>query len=125
VAAGQELGVVDENDLPSHRKAAGRVSMRIFSGPEKASLLDSPSSTLHNYTDLKFTKGLYKHQFVTTLKQRMIRTQHLLWFVVGLCATLASAKTCPPNFFGFAAHYNVFIVGANSNSTESEAPSTS
>jgi hypothetical protein len=46
-----------------------------------------------------------------------MKTQLVLCcLIVGLCATLVTAKTCPANFFGYAASYNVFLLGdANSN----------
>jgi hypothetical protein len=46
-----------------------------------------------------------------------MKTQLVLCcLIVGLCASLVTAKTCPANFFGYASSYNVFLLGdSNSN----------
>lgn len=41
--------------------------------------------------------------------------------ILSLCCTRVAAKTCPPNFFGYAANFNVFLLGnpsANSNNSD-------
>jgi hypothetical protein len=45
--------------------------------------------------------------------------------IMALCATLASANTCPPSFFGPASAYNVFLLGSSSpNASTTTSPFT-